>query len=287
MSSEFYTQYRSEFEVFIEAALKEDIGSGDHSSRSCIDPMRENTAVLWAKEEGIIAGLELAAHIFHYYDPKLQFEPLTEEGAEIEKGVKVFSISGSVQSILATERLVLNTLQRMSGIATYTHQLSKKISHTTCKLLDTRKTTPNFRYPEKWAVRIGGGINHRMGLFDALMIKDNHIDFCGGMTKTLQQTEAYLHRLGKSLEVVVECRNQQEIEEALPFSFVNRILLDNHSIAELIDALNLIEGKKPTEASGNITEKNLVAIAETGVDYISMGALTYAAKSIDLSLKAV
>ena len=147
--------------------------------------------------------------------------------------------------------------------------------------------TPNFRYPEKWAVRIGGGINHRMGLFDALMIKDNHIDFCGGMTKTLRQTEAYLHRLGKSLEVVVECRNQQEIEEALPFSFVNRILLDNHSIAELIDALNLIEGKKPTEASGNITEKNLVAIAETGVDYISMGALTYAAKSIDLSLKAV
>lgn len=287
MSSKFYIQYRSEFEIFIEAALKEDIGSGDHSSRSCINPMHQNTALLWAKEEGIIAGLELAANIFHYYDPKLQFDPLIEEGAEIEKGVKVFSISGSVQSILATERLVLNTLQRMSGIATYTHKLSKKISHTKCKLLDTRKTTPNFRYPEKCAVRIGGGINHRMGLFDALMIKDNHIDFCGGMTKTLHQTEAYLQRLGKSLEVVVECRNKKEIEEALPFSFVNRILLDNHSIAELIDALSLIEGKKPTEASGNITEKNIEAIAETGVDYISMGALTYAAKSIDFSLKAV
>lgn len=287
MFSEFYTQYRPEFEVFIEAALKEDIGSGDHSSRSCIDPGSESTAILWAKEEGILAGLELAAKIFNHYDPKLQFDPLVEEGAAIKKGVKIFSISGSAQSILATERIVLNTLQRMSGIATYTHQLSKKISHTPCKLLDTRKTTPNFRYPEKWAVRIGGGINHRMGLFDALMIKDNHIDFCGGMTQALQQTENYLNQLGKTLEVVVECRNNKEILEVLPFSFVNRILLDNHSTEELVNALNLIEGKKPTEASGNITENNLVAVAETGVDYISMGALTYAAKSIDLSLKAI
>lgn len=287
MFSEFYTQYRPEFEVFIEAALKEDIGSGDHSSRSCIDPRSESTAILWAKEEGILAGLELAAKIFNHYDPKLQFDPLVEEGAAIKKGVKIFSISGSAQSILATERIVLNTLQRMSGIATYTHQLSKKISHTPCKLLDTRKTTPNFRYPEKWAVRIGGGINHRMGLFDALMIKDNHIDFCGGMTQALQQTENYLNQLGKTLEVVVECRNNKEILEVLPFSFVDRILLDNHSTEELVNALNLIEGKKPTEASGNITENNLVAVAETGVDYISMGALTYAAKSIDLSLKAI
>jgi nicotinate-nucleotide pyrophosphorylase (carboxylating) len=231
--------------------------------------------------------MELAAMIFQRYDPLLQFDPLLTDGSKIKPGQKAFTISGSTLSILATERLVLNSLQRMSGIATLTHRLSQKIKHTQCKLLDTRKTTPNFRHAEKWAVLIGGGQNHRMGLFDALMIKDNHVDFCGGMTQALQKTEAYLRRLEKPLEVVVECRNSKEIEATLPFSFVSRILLDNHSIPQLKEALVQIDNQKPTEASGNITEDKLVAVAETGVNFISMGALTYDAKSIDLSLKAV
>lgn len=287
MHKDFYKIYQTQFEDFIDAALKEDIGSGDHSSLSCIDAKNQSTAVLLTKQNGILAGLDLAAQIFNRYDPSLQFKPLVVDGSKIEVDMQAFTISGTTQSILATERLVLNTLQRMSGIATLTHQLSQKIKHTSCKLLDTRKTTPNFRYAEKWAVYIGGGINHRMGLFDALMIKDNHVDFCGGMFQALQKTEAYLNQLSQTLEVVVECRNAEEIEQTLPFSFVSRILLDNHSLPELSKALKQIDNKKPTEASGNITEENLVSVAETGVDFISMGALTYDAKSIDLSLKAV
>jgi len=287
MPEEYYKKYQTEFESFIDTALKEDLGNGDHTSLSCIDPQSKRSAVLLTKQSGILAGLDMAAKIFHRYDPSLNFEPLLTDGSKIEPGQKAFTVSGSTLSILATERLVLNTLQRMSGIATLTHRLCQKIKHTPCQLLDTRKTTPNFRYAEKWAVWIGGGKNHRMGLFDALMIKDNHVDFCGGMTAALHKTEAYLNRLGKPLEVVVECRNSKEIEETLPFSFVSRILLDNHSIAELKEALAQIGNQKPTEASGNITEENLVDVAETGVHFISMGALTYDARSIDLSLKAV
>jgi len=287
MPENFYKKYQAEFERFIDLALKEDIGSGDHSSLSCIDPQSQSKAVLLTKQEGILGGMELAGKIFQRYDPLLQFDPLLTDGSKIKPGQKAFTISGSTLSILATERLVLNSLQRMSGIATLTHRLSQKIKHTECELLDTRKTTPNFRYAEKWAVLIGGGQNHRMGLFDALMIKDNHVDFCGGMTQALQKTEAYLKQLGKPLEVVVECRNSNEIAATLPFSFVSRILLDNLSIPELKEALVQIDNQKPTEASGNIKEDKLVAVAETGVNFISMGALTYDAKSIDLSLKAV
>jgi nicotinate-nucleotide pyrophosphorylase (carboxylating) len=287
MPENYYKKYQTEFEGFIDTALKEDIGSGDHSSLSCIDPQSQSKAELLTKQAGILGGMELAAKIFQRYDPLLQFDPLLTDGSKIKPGQKAFTISGSTLSILATERLVLNSLQRMSGIATLTHRLSQKIKHTQCKLLDTRKTTPNFRHAEKWAVLIGGGQNHRMGLFDALMIKDNHVDFCGGMTQALQKTEAYLRRLEKPLEVVVECRNSKEIEATLRFSFVSRILLDNHSIPQLKEALVQIDNQKPTEASGNITEDKLVAVAETGVNFISMGALTYDAKSIDLSLKAV
>lgn len=287
MPENYYKKYQTEFEGFIDTALKEDIGSGDHSSLSCIDPQSQSKAELLTKQAGILGGMELAAMIFQRYDPLLQFDPLLTDGSKIKPGQKAFTISGSTLSILATERLVLNSLQRMSGIATLTHRLSQKIKHTQCKLLDTRKTTPNFRHAEKWAVLIGGGQNHRMGLFDALMIKDNHVDFCGGMTQALQKTEAYLRRLEKPLEVVVECRNSKEIEATLRFSFVSRILLDNHSIPQLKEALVQIDNQKPTEASGNITEDKLVAVAETGVNFISMGALTYDAKSIDLSLKAV
>jgi nicotinate-nucleotide pyrophosphorylase (carboxylating) len=287
MPENYYKKYQTEFEGFIDTALKEDIGSGDHSSLSCIDPQSQSKAELLTKQAGILGGMELAAMIFQRYDPLLQFDPLLTDGSKIKPGQKAFTISGSTLSILATERLVLNSLQRMSGIATLTHLLSQKIKHTQCKLLDTRKTTPNFRHAEKWAVLIGGGQNHRMGLFDALMIKDNHVDFCGGMTQALQKTEAYLRRLEKPLEVVVECRNSKEIEATLRFSFVSRILLDNHSIPQLKEALVQIDNQKPTEASGNITEDKLVTVAETGVNFISMGALTYDAKSIDLSLKAV
>ena len=287
MPENYYKKYQTEFEGFIDTALKEDIGSGDHSSLSCIDPQSQSKAELLTKQAGILGGMELAAMIFKRYDPLLQFDPLLTDGSKIKPGQKAFTISGSTLSILATERLVLNSLQRMSGIATLTHRLSQKIKHTECKLLDTRKTTPNFRHAEKWAVLIGGGQNHRMGLFDALMIKDNHVDFCGGMTQALQKTEAYLRRLEKPLEVVVECRNSKEIEATLRFSFVSRILLDNHSIPQLKEALVQIDNQKPTEASGNITEDKLVTVAETGVNFISMGALTYDAKSIDLSLKAV
>lgn len=287
MPENYYKKYQTEFESFIDTALKEDIGCGDHSSLSCIDPQSQSKAELLTKQAGILGGMELAAMIFQRYDPLLQFDPLLTDGSKIKPGQKAFTISGSTLSILATERLVLNSLQRMSGIATLTHRLSQKIKHTQCKLLDTRKTTPNFRHAEKWAVLIGGGQNHRMGLFDALMIKDNHVDFCGGMTQALQKTEAYLRRLEKPLEVVVECRNSKEIEATLRFSFVSRILLDNHSIPQLKEALVQIDNQKPTEASGNITEDKLVTVAETGVNFISMGALTYDAKSIDLSLKAV
>lgn len=287
MPENYYKKYQTEFESFIDTALKEDIGSGDHSSLSCIDPQSQSKAELLTKQAGILGGMELAAKIFQRYDPLLQFNPLLTDGSKIKPGQKAFTISGSTLSILATERLVLNSLQRMSGIATLIHRLSQKIKHTECKLLDTRKTTPNFRHAEKWAVLIGGGQNHRMGLFDALMIKDNHVDFCGGMTQALQKTEAYLRRLEKPLEVVVECRNSKEIEATLRFSFVSRILLDNHSIPQLKEALVQIDNQKPTEASGNITEDKLVTVAETGVNFISMGALTYDAKSIDLSLKAV
>lgn len=287
MLKDYYKIYQTQFEDFIDNALKEDIGNVDHSSLSCIDPKSNSTAALLVKQDGILAGLDLARHTFKRYDSSLEFRPLLNDGAIIKSGQQAFKVSGSTQSILAAERLVLNTLQRMSGIATLTSQLTEKIKHTSCKLLDTRKTTPNFRYAEKWAVYIGGGINHRMGLFDAMMIKDNHVDFCGGMTQTLKKTEVYLNQLGKPMEVVVECRNIEEIEKTLPFSFVCRILLDNHDIPQLKKALKKIENRKSTEASGNITEENLVSIAETGVNFISMGALTYDARSIDMSLKAV
>ena len=217
----------------------------------------------------------------------MEFDSLLDEGDSIRDGDIAFTVKGSTQSILSTERVVLNCMQRMSGIASLTFGLNEMIQHTSCKLLDTRKTTPNFRYPEKWAVLIGGGFNHRMGLFDSIMIKDNHVDFCGSMTKALKKTSLYIKNLGRPIDVIVECRNEKEIKEALTFSFISRILLDNHSPAELIKAISMIAKKIPTEASGMITRYNLVEYAETGVDFISMGALTYGADIIDLSLKAI
>ena len=287
MPDNFFNQYKKPIECFIDQALKEDLGLGDHSSLSCIDPKDQSQAQLLIKQEGRIAGITLAKHIFKRYNSKLKITSYLEEGSEIKKGDIVFTVQGPTLAILATERLVLNTLQRMSGIASLTNEFSQMIKHTSSKLLDTRKTTPNFRYAEKWAVLIGGGINHRMGLFDAIMIKDNHVDFCGGMSKALEKTMSYANRLEKPTQIIVECRNKKEIEIALSFSKVSRILLDNYQPQELAEAIAIIDQRKPTEASGSISKKNLVEYAETGVDFISMGALTYGAKIIDLSLKAL
>ena len=287
MSDNFFNQYKRPIESFIDQALKEDLGLGDHSSLSCIDPKDQSQAQLLIKQEGRIAGITLAKHIFKRYNSKLKITTYLEEGSVIKKGDVAFTIQGPTLAILATERLVLNTLQRMSGIASLTNELSQMINHTSSKLLDTRKTTPNFRYAEKWAVLIGGGINHRMGLFDAIMIKDNHVDFCGGMSQALKKTMTYANRLEKPIQIIVECRNKKEIEIALSFSKVSRILLDNYQPQELAEAIAIIDQRKPTEASGSISKKNLIEYAETGVDFISMGALTYGAKSIDLSLKAL
>ena len=287
MPDNFFDQYKKPIESFIDQALKEDLGLGDYSSLSCINPKDQSKAQLLIKQDGRIAGITLAKHIFKRYDSKLKITTHLEEGSAIKKGDVAFTVQGPTLAILATERLVLNTLQRMSGIASLTHELSQMINHTSSKLLDTRKTTPNFRYAEKWAVLIGGGINHRMGLFDAIMIKDNHVDFCGGMYQALEKTTAYVNHLGKQIQIIVECRNKKEIETALSFSKVSRILLDNHQPQELEEAIAIIDHRKPTEASGSISKKNLIEYAETGVDFISLGALTYGAKSIDLSLKAM
>ena len=287
MPDNFFNQYKKSIESLIDQALKEDLGLGDHSSLSCIDPKDQSQAKLLIKQDGRIAGITLAKHIFKRYDSRLKVTSDLEEGSPIKKGDVAFTIEGPTLAILATERLVLNTLQRMSGIATFTHELCQMINHTSSKLLDTRKTTPNFRYAEKWAVLIGGGINHRMGLFDAIMIKDNHVDFCGGMYQALEKTTAYVNHLEKPIQIIVECRNKKEIETALLFSKVSRILLDNHQPQELVEAIAIVDHRIPTEASGSISKKNVVEYAETGVDFISMGALTYGAKSIDLSLKVL
>ena len=286
MPKNYLNRYKHQIELFIENALKEDIGSGDYSSLCCIDSKKESSANLLVKEKALLAGITLAQQIFKCYDSNLLVESYFEDGNEIQKGDVAFSVHGRTQSILATERLVLNTLQRMSGIASLTYELNQMIKHTSCKILDTRKTTPNFRYAEKWAVLIGGGSNHRMGLFDAIMIKDNHIDFCGDINISLEKTSSYLDRFDKTFDVIVECRNQREIDAALQFSCVSRILLDNYNSEELGKAINYINKRKETEASGRITRENLVSYAETGVDYLSMGELTYNAKSIDMSLKA-
>ena len=287
MSKTFYSTYKKEIHHFIDNALKEDIQDGDHSSLACLDNDKNSKASLLVKEPGIIAGVELAEIIFKRQNPEFTIDFAIKDGAEVQPGDIVFTIEGPQLDLLATERLVLNCMQRMSGIASLTQRLSKKINHTSCRLLDTRKTTPNFRYPEKWAVRIGGGINHRMGLFDMIMLKDNHIDFAGSVAEALDRTDNYLKQNNLKLPVIVEVRDVKEIKACLSFDWIHRLLLDNMPPQALREALRLIDGKFDTEASGNITEESITAIAETGVDYVSLGALTHSAKNIDLSLKAV
>ncbi len=272
--------------TFIQSALREDIGEGDHTSLSTVPAEAVGTAELKVKDRGVLAGVELAQAIFTEVDASLKVQVFITDGAWIEPGQVVLEVSGSSQSILRAERLVLNCMQRMSGIATYTRSLVNILEGTRAKLLDTRKTTPNFRLAEKWACKIGGAVNHRYGLFDMILIKDNHVDFAGGIKAALDKAFSYNKTLAKPLDVMIEVRNETELDEVLAIGGVKRIMLDNFTPDRLRDAIRKINGRFPTEASGGINEKTLRAYGETGVDYISVGALTHQVKSLDLSLKA-
>nr|WP_219921566.1 carboxylating nicotinate-nucleotide diphosphorylase [Rufibacter sp. XAAS-G3-1] len=266
--------------------MQEDVADGDHSSLASIPESAQNQAKLLVKDRGVLAGVELAWKIFHEVDPTLRLEVFLQDGAQINPGDIAFTVHGKAQSILTAERLVLNCMQRMSGIATYTQSLVKLIEGTGAKLLDTRKTTPNFRMMEKWAVLIGGGTNHRFGLYDMVMLKDNHVDYAGGIKQAIEATHRYLEKLGKPLKIEVETRNLDEVRQALETGGIDRIMLDNFAVSLLREAVELIDGRYATEASGGITEETIRAVAETGVNYISVGALTHSNRSLDLSLKA-
>ena len=274
------------FDAFLETTLKEDLGDGDHSSLACIPAEATGKAQLLIKDEGIIAGLDITSLIFERIDPGLRIEFYLRDGDRIKPGDTGFMVSGIIQSILKSERIVLNVLQRMSGIATQTDRYAGKIRDLHTKVLDTRKTTPGMRILDKEAVRIGGGENHRMGLYDMIMLKDNHIDFAGGITQAIRKTNEYLDRTGKRLRIEVEARGLDDVREIMQAGHVHRIMLDNFSIADTRKAVELIEGRYETESSGKITLDNLRDYAECGVDYISVGALTHQIKSLDLSLKA-
>lgn len=267
-------------------ALREDIGDGDHSTLACVPQNAKGKARLLVKDTGVLAGVEVALRIYEMYDPDLTITVFKNDGDTIVPGDIVLTVEGSSQSILTTERLVLNFMQRMSGIATHTARLVKLIEGTNTTLLDTRKTTPGVRLLEKMAVKIGGGDNHRFGLYDMIMLKDNHIDYAGGIRAAITKTQEYLKSIGKYLKIEVEVRNMEELKEVLETGGVHRIMLDNFSPEELKKALELIPSIYETEASGGINETTIRAYAETGVDYISIGALTHKINSLDLSLKA-
>lgn len=278
---------------FIQRALLEDtldpeevIPRGDHSALSCLHPLAQKKAKLIIKDEGIIAGLAIAKEIFSEVDKDLRVHILLTDGDKVKHGDIGLTVAGSATSILLAERLVLNTLQRMSGIATKTRQFVDLISHTDCKILDTRKTTPNFRYFEKLAVKIGRGVNHRFGLYDMIMLKDNHVDYCGGIALAIQRAKAYNQKLGIQLPIEVETRSLDEVKQVLDAGGVYRIMLDNFSIENCKEAVDFVGGKIPLEASGGITLDTIKNYAETGVDYVSVGSLTYSYKCLDISLKA-
>ena len=272
---------------FIKAAIAEDVGPGDYSSLASIPPRTTSSAQLIMKSSGVIAGIELSEKIFHFVDTSLQLNFFKKDGNYAKEGEVVLSVSGSAQSILTAERLVLNCMQRMSGIATYTRFLSDKIEKYKAKVLDTRKTTPNFRIMEKWAVAIGGGQNHRFALYDMVMLKDNHVDFAGGIDQAIEATQEYLKENKLDLQVEIETRSLDEVKQVMAKGGVDFIMLDNMSVEEMTEAVKLINGKVKTEASGGITEETIEDIAATGVDFISVGALTHSYKSLDMSLKAV
>ncbi|RAJ75468.1 nicotinate-nucleotide pyrophosphorylase (carboxylating) [Chitinophaga dinghuensis] len=273
--------------AFIRSALAEDIGSGDHSTLASIPADTRGSAVLKIKEDGILAGMEVAEAIFKWLDMFTVFKAFKQDGEAMKAGEVAFEVTAAVHSLLMGERLVLNCMQRMSGIATLTHQYTEKLKGYHTRILDTRKTTPNFRMLEKEAVRIGGGVNHRMGLYDMIMLKDNHIDFSGGITAAVTKTVAYLKEKQLPLKIEVETRTLEDVREALATGHVDRIMLDNFSPDQIAEALKIINGKVETEASGGINLDTLVDYAKTGVDFISVGAIIHHAVSLDLSLKAI
>jgi nicotinate-nucleotide pyrophosphorylase (carboxylating) len=276
-----------DWEQFIRLSLEEDVRNGDHSALSCIPAVADGHARLNIKQEGIIAGIELAGMITKQFDPSLQFQPLVQDGDRVQKGQIGFELRGRARSILTTERLILNCLQRMSGVATLTAQFVDALKGSPTQILDTRKTTPLFRAVEKWAVCLGGGHNHRFGLFDMIMIKDNHIDYAGGIRQAIQKANAYLRVHQLSLKIEIETRNLDELREVLSIGAVQRIMLDNYTPDDIRKAVQLINHKYETEISGGVTLDNIGQYADCGADYISVGAITHSYRSLDMSLKAI
>lgn len=281
------TQFQTELQLIIQNAIREDVGDGDHSSLACIPKEAQGKAKLLVKDNGVIAGVEFAKMVFNYVDANMKVQTFIEDGSEVKHGDVVFHVSGSSQSILKAERLVLNSMQRMSAIATKTRNYVKLLEGTKTKILDTRKTTPGFRACEKWAVKIGGGENHRFALYDMIMLKDNHNDFAGGITNAINKTKEYLKNNNKDLKIIVEARNLDEIKEILKSEGIYRILIDNFNFEDTKEAVRLIGTQCLTESSGNINEKTIREYAECGVNYISSGALTHSVYNMDLSLKAI
>lgn len=278
---------RSKLEPFIRLALAEDVGDGDHTSLSTIPEGTEGKARLLVKDTGVIAGVDVALEIFRAVDPELKIHVLIQDGAAVKPGDVAFYVEGSVHSILVAERLVLNVMQRMSGIASTTNRIVKLLEGTGTKVLDTRKTTPGLRYLEKLAVKIGGGVNHRIGLYDMILIKDNHVDYAGGISNAIRSAKRYLQEKHIDIQIEIEVRNLDELKEVIENGGVDRILLDNFSFPALREAVTLVNGAFITEASGGITEENVLEYARCGVNYVSMGALTHSVKSLDMSLKAI
>lgn len=275
-----------ELNLFIENSIREDIGDGDHSSLSCIPAEATGKAQLIVKEDGIIAGIEIAKQVFAHLDPNIVFDQLIADGTKVERGDIAFTVEGKTQTLLLAERLVLNIMQRMSGIATKTNEYVQKLDGLKTKVLDTRKTTPGMRVLEKMAVKLGGGENHRMGLYDMIMLKDNHVDFAGGIKQAITAAQNYLMQNGKNLKIEIEVRNLDELQQVLELGGIHRIMLDNFDTTTTKKAVAMIDGRFETESSGGITMETLRAYAECGVDYISVGALTHHIKSMDMSLKA-
>ena len=270
----------------IKLAFAEDIGDGDHTTLCCIPETAMGKSRLIVKEDGVLAGVDMAERIFHYFDPELRMEVFIRDGAEVKKGDVAFTVEGKTRSLLQTERLVLNVMQRMSGIATTTRKYVKALEGTKTRVLDTRKTTPGMRMMEKEAVRIGGGVNHRIGLFDMILLKDNHVDFAGGIRQAITRAHDYLKEKGKNLKIEIEVRNFDELKQALEVGGIDRIMLDNFNTDDTRKAVEMINGRYETESSGGITFETLRSYAECGVDFISVGALTHSVKSLDMSLKA-
>lgn len=275
-----------DWQNFIQQALAEDVREGDHTSLSCIREDSIGKAQLHVKDEGILAGVQLAEMIFRYLDPRIEFRSILKDGEAVHRGQIAFELSGNARAILTGERLALNCMQRMSGIATLTHEFVLKVEGFKAKILDTRKTTPLFRAAEKWAVRIGGGENHRSGLFDMILIKDNHIDYCGGIVKAIEAANRYLKEKNLPIPIEVETRTLDDVNRVIRHGGVNRIMLDNFTLPAMQEAVKRIAGKFETEASGGVSLDTVREIAATGVDYISVGAITHSYKSLDLSLKA-